>query len=124
MHWLEELVLSTSLQLIQEAGEIQRNPLAHPYSPLGVIPQLDRCVRAFLYRVWMDEYRERAPPDHEPRHESAELCRREQIDLEHGYRVWANWAVPERIYPEFRDCVAVEGVLAHLRGNGIEADAR
>lgn len=66
-----------SLKPIQEYGEVQGDPLAHPYGPLGMIPQPDLGGGCVLHRVRVDKHRERAPPDREPRHESPELRRRD-----------------------------------------------
>lgn len=95
------MVLSALLKPIQEYGEVQGDPLAHPHGPLGMIPQPDLGGGCVLHRVRVDEHRERAPPDCEPRHESPELRRRDQAHLEHGHRVRADRPVPECVNPEF-----------------------
>lgn len=56
--------------------------------------------------VGMDQGAERATVDDEPRDEGPELCRREDVDLEHGDRVRSNGLVPELIDAQFRDCVS------------------
>ena len=77
-----------------------------------MIAQLDRRVLPLLDRVGMDEHRERAAPDHEPRDESSELSGSEQIDFEHSHRVRTDRPVPKGIYPEFWDFIRREDISA------------
>lgn len=65
----------------------------------------------------MQQRAQRAPPDHQPRDERAELLGREEVDLEHARVVRADRAVPELVDAEFGDCVGEGGVSERVGGN-------
>lgn len=89
--------------------DVQRQPLAHPDGALRMVAQvrLERrrgaLALALLDGVGVDQHRERAAPDGEPRDEGAELRRREQVHLEHRHGVRPDRHVPEAVDPQLGD---------------------
>lgn len=51
----------------------------------------------------MHQRTQRAPINHQPGNEGAELRGREEVNFEHGDGVWAERFVEEGIYAEFGD---------------------
>ena len=60
-------------------------------------------IPPILPRIRMHERAQRTPMNHEPRHESAELLWREEVDFEHWFRVWTDGLVPDLVDAELRD---------------------
>lgn len=94
--------------------QIQRDLIAQPRRPLRVVAQLRlrlEGVGPLGDRVRVDQRRQRAPPDDQPGDEGAELRGREEVYLEHGVRVGADWFFPEAVDPELGDWMVVSNLL-------------
>lgn len=63
-----------------------------------------RVISLFLTGVGMNERRQRATVDDQPRDEGSKLLWSEKINLEHANGMWAKWSVPNFVDAELRDC--------------------
>lgn len=72
-----------------------------------MIPQVPlRLAQRLLRRVRMHQRRQRAAPDRQPGNEGSELCRSEEVDLEHGHGVRADGLVPYLVDAELGELAA------------------
>lgn len=95
---LVPLLLSRFLLLRSvKLGQVKRHLVPQPRRPGSVVSELVSPVRPGLICVRMDQYRQLAAMNDEPRDEGAELCRREEVHLEHRVRVWADRLLPEPV---------------------------
>lgn len=78
------------LQLLEDA-KVQGDTIAHPGRALRMVPICIACIR-------VDQRRQRATIDDQPRNKGTKLRWREDVDLEHRYRVQTEWLAPKLIH--------------------------
>jgi hypothetical protein len=81
--------------------------LSKPSSTLCMISNI-------IASVWMQQCRQGAAVDDQPRNKGPELSRCKQVDFEHGNRMWANWFIPYSVYAQLRDCEQTISSSHHL----------